>query len=161
MRPVPFQECPHVLELSRDVHLQILAHALDEAPLECCGLLVGQPGEARAERYVPCRNAAASSRVYTVEPRDLLRADREAQDAGLELVGVVHSHTHTPAYPSATDIDAAVDPGWHYAIVSLALGEPVVRSYRIGDGNVSEEDVVVVPVPGGGNRSGHAPVAAD
>jgi proteasome lid subunit RPN8/RPN11 len=138
----------------------MLAHALDEAPLECCGLLVGRPGEPAVHRYVPCRNAAASSRVYTVEPRDLLRADREAQDAGLELVGVVHSHTHTPPYPSATDIDAAVDPGWHYAIVSLALGEPTVRSYRIEGGVVTEEPVVVVPF-GGGNTSGHALVGPD
>jgi proteasome lid subunit RPN8/RPN11 len=124
------------------------------------GHALGLRGAARAERYVPCRNAAASSRVYTVEPRDLLRADREAQDAGLELVGVVHSHTHTPAYPSATDIAAAVDPDWHYAIVSLALGEPVVRSYLIAEGTVTEEPVVV-GAAGSGNRSGHAPVGTD
>jgi proteasome lid subunit RPN8/RPN11 len=125
------------------MYLQIVAQALDEAPLECCGLLVGTYGADLAQRYAPCRNAAASSRVYTVEPRDLLRADREAQDAGMDLIGVVHSHTHTPAYPSPTDVSSAVDPTWHYAIVSLALGEPVVRSYRIADGEVHEEEVVV------------------
>lgn len=134
---------PLVLVLPRQLYLEIVAQALDEAPLEACGVLVGAYGGDHPQRYVPCRNAAASSRVYTVEPRDLLRADREAQDAGMDLIGVVHSHTHTPAYPSATDISSAVDPSWHYAIVSLALGEPVVRSYRIGGGEVTEEDVVV------------------
>jgi proteasome lid subunit RPN8/RPN11 len=137
-----------VLVLPRPMYLQIVAQALDEAPLECCGLLAGTYGADLAQRYVPCRNAAASSRVYTVEPRDLLRADREAQDAGMDLIGVVHSHTHTPAYPSPTDVSTAADPSWHYAIVSLALGEPVIRSYRIarGEGDVvevSEEEVVV------------------
>ena len=62
---------------------------------------------------------------------------------GFELLGVMHSHTHTDAYPSPTDIDQAPDPTWHYVIVSLREAEPVLRSYRIaGDGKV-EEPVVV------------------
>jgi proteasome lid subunit RPN8/RPN11 len=81
--------------------------------------------------------------VYTVEPRDLLRADRAAEDAGWSLVGVWHSHTHTDAYPSPTDIAQAPDPDWHYVLISLRDTEPVVRSYRIRDGETEEEPVVL------------------
>ena len=62
---------------------------------------------------------AASARVYTVDPKDHLRADRDAEARGLEIIGVFHSHTHTDAYPSPTDVAQAPDPGWHYVLVSL------------------------------------------
>jgi proteasome lid subunit RPN8/RPN11 len=84
---------------------------------------------------------AASSRVYTLDPRDHLRAERDAEARGLAIVGVVHSHTHTEAYPSPTDVAQAPDPSWHYVIVSLRAEAPVVRSYRIVDGQVTEEPV--------------------
>jgi proteasome lid subunit RPN8/RPN11 len=139
--------------MPEDTYLALVAAALDGYPLEACGLLAGRPGEperagdrggtARAEVYYPCRNAAASAKVYTLDPRDHLKADRAAEDAGLELIGVVHSHTHTDAYPSPTDVAAAPDPAWHYVIVSLREAEPSVRSYRIIDGAVAEEGVVV------------------
>jgi len=146
-----------VLRIGHDDWLAIVAHAYDELPNEMCGLLVGPPrqpsapgvdatapaGEVAVVRFVPCRNAAASARVYTVDPRDHLRADRAAEEDGLEIIGVVHSHTHSPAHPSPTDVAAAVDPGWHYVIVSLADGVPSLRSWRIVEGNIDEEDVVV------------------
>ena len=90
-----------------------------------------------------CRNDAASARVYTINSQDLLRADRDAQSRGLELIGVYHSHTHTEPYPSPTDVAQAPDPEWHYVIVSLSEAEPRLRSYRIVDGVVTEEPVVV------------------
>jgi len=120
---------------------RIVAHCLDGLPLEACGLLAGQGEEVR-EVY-PALNAARSARVYTVEPRDLLRADRAAEAAGLSLIGVWHSHTHTPAYPSPTDVAQAPDPDWHYVIVSLSDLEPVARSFRIVAGAVREETVVL------------------
>lgn len=98
---------------------------------------------ADAVRFYPTGNAAASSRVYTVEPRDHLRADRDAEDRGLEIMGVVHSHTHTEPYPSPTDVAQAPDPSWHYVIVSFRTGVASLRSYRIVDGVVSEEPVTV------------------
>ena len=67
----------------------------------------------------PTDNVAASARVYEVEPRGLLRADRAAEAAGRQLIGVYHSHTHTEAQPSPTDIAQAPDPDWHYVLVSL------------------------------------------
>lgn len=137
-----------MLSLDRDTYLDIVAQALDEFPLECCGLLAGDPTTGRVVRYHRCRNAAGSSRVYTVDAKDQLRATRAADDDGLEIIGVVHSHTHTPPYPSPTDVTQAPDPTWHYAIVSLAHGEASLRSYRIVDGTVTEEPVVVAPAGG-------------
>lgn len=136
-----------MLRLARSAHLALLAHLLDGMPDEACGLLAGPSPDgdvADAVRFYPTANAAASSRVYTVEPRDHLRADRDAEDRGLEILGVVHSHTHTEAYPSPTDVGQAPDPGWHYVIVSFRTGVASLRSYRIVDGAVEEEAVVVV-----------------
>ncbi len=99
--------------------------------------------DGRVDVFYPCRNTAASSRVYTVDPKDHLRADRDAEDRGLEIIGVVHSHTHTEAYPSPTDVAQAPDPTWHYVIVSLKREAPVLRSYRIVDGQITEEPVTV------------------
>jgi proteasome lid subunit RPN8/RPN11 len=133
-----------VLRLTRESFDALVAAALDGYPLEACGLLGGVLGdEATAGVYYPCRNAAASAKVYDLDGRDFLRADRAAEAAGLELVGVVHSHTHTDPYPSPTDVAAAPDPDWHYVIVSLREAEPMVRSYRIVDGAIAEEAVVV------------------
>jgi proteasome lid subunit RPN8/RPN11 len=93
----------------------------------------------------PTRNAAASAKVYTVDPRDHLRADRDAEAAGNAIIGVFHSHTHTDAYPSPTDVAQAPDATWHYVLVSLRDTHPVVRSYRIEGASVAEEPLVVVP----------------
>jgi proteasome lid subunit RPN8/RPN11 len=135
-----------VLRLTERVWLQMVGHAYDGLPDEACGLLGGRPNggtDTRVEVFYPCANVAASSRVYTVDPRDHLRADRDAEQRGLEIVGVVHSHTHTEAYPSPTDVAQAPDPVWHYVIVSLRDGAPVLRSFRIVDGSVAEEAVAL------------------
>jgi len=140
-----------MLRLARDVYLQMVAHCLDGLPLEACGLLAGPPApriadpnaDQRATACYPTVNAAASARVYTVDPRGFLKADRDAEAHGNEIVAVFHSHTHTDAYPSPTDVAQAPDPGWHYVLVSLRDIIPVVRSYRIVDGKVKEEPVVL------------------
>ena len=121
----------------------MVAHAYDGLPDEACGLLAGPPGGDRAVAFYPCRNAAQSSRVYTIDPKDHLRADRDAEAKGLEVIGVMHSHTHTDAYPSPTDLAQAPDPGWHYVIVSLRDEAPVLRSYRIVEEQGTEEPVAV------------------
>jgi proteasome lid subunit RPN8/RPN11 len=135
-----------MLRLARDAYLQMVAHCYDGLPLEACGLLAGPPGGAddqAARACYPTGNAAGSARVYTVEPRDFLRADRDAEGRGMEIVAVFHSHTHTDAYPSPTDVAQAPDPGWHYVLVSLRDVIPVVRSYRISEGKIKEEPVVL------------------
>lgn len=131
-----------MLRLTADVHRRMVGHCYDGLPDEACGLLGGRPETGAASVCYPTRNLAASARVYTVDPKEHLRADRDAEARGLEIIGVFHSHTHTEAYPSPTDVRQAPDPTWHYVVVSLRA-EPSLRSYRICGGKIREEPVVV------------------
>jgi [CysO sulfur-carrier protein]-S-L-cysteine hydrolase len=134
-----------VLQLTHALWLEMIGHAYDGLPDEACGLLVGELATGSVKGFHPCRNAAASSRVYEIDGRDYLRVDREAEGRGLDIVGVMHSHTHTEAYPSPTDVGQAFDPTWHYIIVSLKRAEPALRSFRIADGKIDEEAVTLTP----------------
>jgi proteasome lid subunit RPN8/RPN11 len=131
-----------MLRLAAEAYRVMIGHCYDGLPDEACGLLAADPGGKIARTY-PTANADASARTYTVDPKDHLRADRDAEARGLVIMGVFHSHTHTDAYPSPTDVAQAPVPEWHYAIVSLKDGAPVLRSFRIVDGNITEEPVVV------------------
>ncbi len=126
----------------------MVAHCYDGLPDEACGLLLGPMADGVATGVItearPCVNADASARTYTVAPKDMLRAMRAAEAAGVEIVGVWHSHTHTTAYPSQTDVRQAVDPGWVYPIVSLRDGEPSMRAYRIVDAVITEIPIDLV-----------------
>ncbi len=117
----------------------MLVHTLDGLPLEACGLFAGtvdaDTGEATVHRFYPCENEAASSKVYTVPAIALLRSERDAEDNDWQLLGVMHSHTHTDAYPSPTDVRQAPDPEWHYVIVSTRDDQPMLRSFRIVEGS--------------------------
>jgi proteasome lid subunit RPN8/RPN11 len=135
---------PNVLRLDRDAFDSICDLAFREYPLEMCGLIAGVPGQDHAVRFYPCRNTAASAKVYTIDPSDHYRAELDADDRDWEIVGVVHSHTHSEPYPSPTDVAQAPDPGWHYVIVSLKREAPELRSYRIVDGEITEEAVELV-----------------
>ncbi len=130
-----------MLTLPRTVHDRMISHCLVGLPDEACGLLGGDPVTGEAVTCYPTRNLAASAKLYTVDPLEHLRADRDAEASGSAIIGVFHSHTHTEAYPSATDVAQAPDPSWHYVLVSLRDTQPVVRSYRIVDGQPAEEPV--------------------
>ncbi len=135
-----------MLHIGRDHWLQMLAAAWDSYPLEGCGLLVGRPGGDRVERFVTIDNEAASSRIYRLDGNQYARAALAADDEGLDIIGVMHSHTHTAAYPSPTDVAEAtkplVPPDWHWVIVSLAWGYPELHSFRIeAGGGIREEPV--------------------
>ena len=134
-----------MLRLSETHHLQIIGHVYDGLPLEACGLLIGpwQDPSGKIEAVHPCRNDAASAKLYTVNGEDYIAADKAARGRGWDVVGVFHSHTHTEAYPSPTDVAQAADPTWHYVIVSLKAEAPVLRSFLIHEGTITEEPVVV------------------
>lgn len=125
---------------------EMVAHAYDGLPNEACGLIVGRPHDARAVRFAPTRNVAESSRIYTIDGLEQMKIERAAEAEGLAVIGVMHSHTHTTAYPSPTDVAQAewLDPAWHFVIVSLRDEAPSTRSYRIVDGQISEEPIVAV-----------------
>ena len=105
---VPRPGCD-VIEISRAAYARMVGAALDAYPYEACGLIAGPPAAGggagdRAPTYYPCTNAAASARVYTIDPKDHLRAELDADDHDWEINGVVHSHTHSEPYPSPTDV---------------------------------------------------------
>src|SRR6478735_11268185 len=133
-----------MFSVSRAAFAAMVGQAYDCYPEEACGLLAGHAGRDDATVFYPCENLTHSGKVYTISPGDHLRAERDAEGRGLEIVGVVHSHTHTEPYPSPTDVAQAPDPSWRYLIVSFRQGPPVLRSYRIRDGAIAEEPVVVV-----------------
>ena len=135
---VPVEASREELHVTPEVFDAMAALALVEYPLEACGLMAGEPGSNVITRFFPCRNIDQSARIYTIEPKDHLRAERTAEDAGLEIRGVMHSHTHTEAYPSPTDVAAAPDPDWHYLIVTLKREKPEMRTYRIQAGVIAE-----------------------
>jgi [CysO sulfur-carrier protein]-S-L-cysteine hydrolase len=136
------------LRLSESQYQTIVGNCYDGLPDEACGLLVGplgptgEPTGAVSEAR-PARNADASARTYTVDPKDMLATMRAAEARGEEIIGVWHSHTHTDAYPSPTDMRQAVDPAWLYVIVSLRDQAPVLRAYRIRDGGIAEVAVAL------------------
>jgi len=139
-----------MLRLPKGLYMEMVAHCLAGLPDEACGLLVGSYGADEVVHLFRTPNAAASAMVYEIDPKDMLRVDRAAREFGADIMGVFHSHTHTDAYPSPTDVAQATDPGWHYVLVSLRDTHPVVRSYSIVEGRVAEEPVEVpgLEVPG-------------
>jgi len=122
----------------------MLNHAIRGLPDEACGLLGGVWGAGQVDVFVPTRNADASTKTYSIGPDGFAAADEALGPRGLDIVGVVHSHTHTDPYPSPTDVAQAPDPNWHYVIVSLRQEAPVLRSYAIRDGAIAEEPVGLV-----------------
>jgi cysteine synthase B len=120
----------------------LVAQAVDESPHECCGLLAGRSG--RAERMFRGTNVDHSPLTYYMDPKEVLRATREIDDAGMDLLAIYHSHTHTPAYPSPTDIAKAHYPDSLYLIISLKdPARPEIRGYRIVNGRVVEKSVII------------------
>ncbi len=127
---------------------ELVAHALQAEPNEACGLIVGTGAAAaggQALRFEPTRNAAASPYRYEIDSRDLLRLTLATDDRDEVFWAIVHSHTHTPARPSPTDIGLALYPDALYILVSLADAEandgrpaPDVRAWRIVEGSVHE-----------------------
>ena len=139
---------PAWVVLPRALREAIVAQARAELPNEACGLIIGSGWASQGGaplRYAPCRNKAVSPYRYEVHPDDLLRLTIEADDSDHVFWGIVHSHTHTPARPSPTDIGLAFYPDALYLLVSLspdeadpATGVASLRAWRILDGVVSE-----------------------
>jgi proteasome lid subunit RPN8/RPN11 len=135
-----------VLRIAQSTYDEIVAHARRDHPDEACGVVAGPAGTDRPERFVPMLNAARSPTFYELDPADLLRLYREMDERDEEPVVIYHSHTATEAYPSRTDVSLAQEPGAHYVLVSTREpGSVEFRSYRILDGQVTEEEVDVVP----------------
>jgi [CysO sulfur-carrier protein]-S-L-cysteine hydrolase len=121
---------------------EIVAHAREEAPNECCGMVGSNDGHAVA--VYRAVNAEASPLRFRIDPDEQLDLHNQTEDAGLELGAIYHSHTRTEPRPSQTDINfAKLWPGVLWIIVGLDGHDADVRTWRIDDGNVSDAELVV------------------
>ena len=138
-----------MLKISEGFRDAIVAHSRRDHPDEACGVVAGAEDSDEPSRFIPMLNAARSPTFYEFDSLDLLRLYRELDDRDEVPVVIYHSHTATEAYPSRTDIGLASEPNAHYVLVSTAEcgngdGPVEFRSYRIVDGDVTEEEVEVV-----------------
>lgn len=134
-----------VLVIRRDLVDAMVAHARRDHPDEACGVIAGAEGTDRPERLVEMTNAERSPTFYRFDSMEQLRLHREMERAGEVPVVIYHSHTATEAYPSRTDVSIAQEPDAHYVLVSTRDPETYeLRSFRIVDGEVTEEAVDVV-----------------
>ena len=138
------------LKLPAAMRNEMVQHAIEDLPNECCGIITGRDGT--ATRLYRCRNAEASPFRYNIDPRDILKVEREMDDQGWQVLVIYHSHVASEAYPSPTDVrlsqwpgtDPPTDlyPGAYYVLVSLKDQEnPSVRAYTIHAGEVTEVDI--------------------
>lgn len=129
------------MRMARDLYEQVVAHAREEAPNECCGMVASRDGE--AVKVYRAANAAASPLRYEIDGSEQYRIQMEIDDAGLELGAIYHSHTRTEPYPSQTDINLAFYPDALYLIVGLVGDTADVRAYSIRGGKVADAELLV------------------
>ena len=137
-----------MLQISQGLVANLLAHARSDHPDEACGVIAGPAGSDRPTRFIPMVNAARSPTFYEFDSADLLKLYRELDSNDEDPIVIYHSHTSTEAYPSRTDIAYASEPFAHYVLVSTREtgtedGPYELRSFRIVDGEVTEEEIVV------------------
>jgi [CysO sulfur-carrier protein]-S-L-cysteine hydrolase len=131
------------MKVPRQMLEEMIAHAREEAPNECCGMIGGADGSATT--VYRSLNAEASPLRYSLDASDQFRIMQEIEKRGEELVGIYHSHTGSAAYPSQTDVNLASYPDAVYVIVSLEDPQsPEVRGFWIGDGRIEEAELDVV-----------------
>jgi proteasome lid subunit RPN8/RPN11 len=130
------------VKISQELIDELITHSREDMPNECCGMVGGRDGEART--VYRATNAEASPLRYSIDAREQFRLMRTIEEAGEELVGIYHSHTKSPAYPSQTDVNLAGWPDAVYLIASLAdPGMPEVRGFWIRDGGIEEAELDV------------------
>ncbi len=129
------------MRIERSLYDEIVAHAVQDAPNECCGMIASRDGE--AVKVYRATNTAASPLRYEIDGAEQYRIQMEIDDLGLELGAIYHSHTRSEPYPSQTDINLAFYPDALYVIVGLAGSDPDVRAYAIRDGQVMPAELVV------------------
>jgi [CysO sulfur-carrier protein]-S-L-cysteine hydrolase len=131
-----------VINIPKIILEAIFVQAQNENPLECCGLLAGKGNQ--ITHHYQIKNSDQSPTTYLMDPREQFWAFGNMRHNHLELLAIYHSHTHTPAYPSATDIRLAFYPQSYYLIITLMNGSPQMRAFKILNETVAEESFNVV-----------------
>lgn len=134
-----------MLTIERAIVDKIVSHARADHPDEACGVVAGLSGSDRPTRFIAMANAERSPTFYRFDSMEQFQVWKEMDVRDEEPVVIYHSHTATEAYPSRTDISYASEPNAHYVLVSTRdAGDAEFRSFRIADGEVTEEEVAVV-----------------
>ncbi|MFZ3209383.1 MAG: M67 family metallopeptidase [Geobacteraceae bacterium] len=132
-----------MLKIPQHIHDDIIAHAREGLPLEVCGILGGSGDTVKAIYRVT--NSDASNEHFSMEPKEQFAVVKDMRIKGVKMLAIYHSHPETPARPSEEDIRMALTPGISYVIVSMmAPDAPTLRSFKISDGQVQNEEVQVV-----------------
>ena len=130
------------MELPKHYADVMVRHALEEDPNECCGILAGRDGQ--VAHHYRITNSEHSPYRYSMDSRELFNAYREIEDRGWEMQVIYHSHTHSPAYPSNTDVRLATWPEASYLLISLMdKAKPDLRVFHIVDGQITEEPLII------------------
>lgn len=131
-----------MLYLSKEQVAELIEHSKREFPNEACGILAGK--DQKIEKIYQMTNTDKSRVTYFMAPEEQLKVVKEIRNLGLEMVGIYHSHTESPAYPSAYDVKLAFYPEASYVIVSLQdKVEPKIRLFKIVEGEIKEEKIMV------------------
>ena len=129
------------VQIKREILEAIVRHAEEEAPRECCGLLMGQ-GEI-ITHHRPMKNVLASNVRYEMEAQALFQFFKDLRAANQKHLGIYHSHPVSEAYPSETDVRESFYPDCAYFIVSLKNpGSPLVRAFRLLSDGVEELAII-------------------
>ena len=135
-----------MLNIGKEYADEIIAHALEEHPNECCGILAGKDGV--VSHLYRIANTARSPYRYLMDPQEQLNSMQDLERNGWDILAFYHSHTHSPAYPSQTDVRMALESGWldeYYVLVSLEnKANPLIRAFHIKDnGDILEEELQI------------------
>ena len=131
-----------MLSLSKALYEEMIAHCKREYPKEACGILAGREGV--VEQGYPMTNVEDSPIGYSMDSKEQLMVEKQMRSRNQQMVGIYHSHTASPAYPSSVDVSLAISPDISYVLVSLRdQARPEVKSYRIQDGVTIAEDLQV------------------
>jgi len=131
-----------MLYLSKSQADELIEHSKKDSPNEACGILAGKDG--KVEKVYLMTNADRSSATFFMDPGEQLKVIKQIRNLGLDMVGIYHSHLQSEAYPSAHDVELAYYPEVSYVIVSIRNKDnPSIRSFKIRDGQISEEEVKI------------------
>ncbi len=143
-----------MFQLTKEISDALISHAQEEDPYECCGLLAGKDGVATKIYRITnlpsddpsikdLKVPADRTLRYVMAPNEQIAAFKQMREDGTEILAIYHSHTHSPAYPSPTDVRLAFYPDVHYLIASLEdKNRPHIRAFTILDEQISETEIV-------------------
>ncbi len=138
-----FSETDEMIRIPGSVYDAIVEHAKKESPLECCGILAGKGRT--VEKSFELTNTEKSSIRFLMSPQEQLKAFEEMEKDSVEMIAIYHSHPHSTAFPSETDVKMAFYPEVSSIIISLEEKDnPVVKAFRIDKGTVLPEEIEVI-----------------